>query len=224
MFTNRARRALVLAERYPVSREILTFYSGLAEWQGRTTPSTVEDMRPWFPSLLDLVSRIAPSPLAATARSLATTDFDTIVSGAHTAPLHEFFTRTLLQPYAVNLPAGLDCSWCRRPPQVGCLQSQGEGLAFEIVCGLCLRPRSFPRTRCPGCNESAEGKLVHFTTPDFPHLRLHACDNCKGYLQVVDLSSDPAAIPDVDELAGLPLDLWAHEQGYQKLQPNLAGI
>jgi formate dehydrogenase maturation protein FdhE len=43
-------------------------------------------------------------------------------------------------------------------------------------------------------------------------------------LQLVDLSRDPAAIPDVDELAGLPLDLWAQERGYRKIHPNLAGL
>jgi FdhE protein len=107
---------------------------------------------------------------------------------------------------------------------VGCLTPQGEGLAFDLVCALCLRPRSFPRTRCPGCDESAESKLANFTTPDFPHLRIQVCDSCRGYLSIVDLSREPEAIPVVDELAGLPLDLWALEHGYHKLQPNLAGI
>jgi formate dehydrogenase maturation protein FdhE len=40
----------------------------------------------------------------------------------------------------------------------------------------------------------------------------------------MDLSLDLSAIPEVDELAGLPLDLWAQEQGYRKVQPNLTGI
>jgi len=31
------------------------------------------------------------------------------------------------------------------------------------------------------------------------------------------------AIPVVDELATIPLDLWAREHGYQKLQMNLLG-
>ena len=44
------------------------------------------------------------------------------------------------------------------------------------------------------------------------------------YLQLVDLGRDPEAIPEVDELAGLPLDLWAQERGYRKLCPNLAGV
>ena len=54
--------------------------------------------------------------------------------------------------------------------------------------------------------------------------RQESCETCKGYLHVVDLERDPAAIPEVDELAGLPLDLWAVENGYHKLQPNLAGV
>jgi len=29
---------------------------------------------------------------------------------------------------------------------------------------------------------------------------------------------------EVDELTALPLDVWARERGYEKLQPNLAGI
>jgi formate dehydrogenase maturation protein FdhE len=28
----------------------------------------------------------------------------------------------------------------------------------------------------------------------------------------------------VDELAAIPLDLWAQERGYQKLQPNVMQI
>jgi formate dehydrogenase maturation protein FdhE len=32
------------------------------------------------------------------------------------------------------------------------------------------------------------------------------------------------AVPVVDELASVPLDIWAEEQGYTKLQPNLLGM
>ena len=55
-------------------------------------------------------------------------------------------------------------------------------------------------------------------------MRLLACERCKGYLLIVDLEKDPASIPEVDELAALPLDLWAIQNGYHKLQPNLAGV
>jgi formate dehydrogenase maturation protein FdhE len=229
IFAQRADRARVLAERYPASREILVFYAGLADWQSRVSSDDVERLRPFLPSLLELVRRTAPATLAAAAGSLGPMDFDRLVALAYSSSLPnftplEFFSRGLLQPYAVNLPGGLDCPWCSRPPLVGCLVPQADSLAFEVGCALCLRRRGFPRNQCPACNESSESQLANFTASDFPYLRLRVCDGCMGYLHVVDLSVDPAAIPDVDELAGLPLDLWAQERGYHKLQPNIIGI
>ena len=95
-------------------------------------------------------------------------------------------------------------------------------LSWSALCA-CDEGR-FPATQCPGCNESSESRVASFKAVEFPHIRLLACESCKGYLLVVDLSRDPAAIPEVDELAGLPLDLWAVDHGYHKLQPNLAGV
>lgn len=230
MWNQRARRARFLGERFPASREILIFYAGLAEWQAEAAGVVqgLPQLGKLFPSLLDLVSRTGPKPLSEAARELDIAHFDKLVIDYWESPGNfsalEFFARAILQPYAASLPASLDCPWCRLPPQVGCLRPQGEGLAFDLVCALCLRRHPFPRTRCPGCNESSETKVANFTTPDFPHLRLQACESCQAYLLIVDLSRDPGAIPEVDELAGLPLDLWALERGYHKLQPNLAGI
>jgi FdhE protein len=230
MWQQRAKRARTLASRYQASSEILTFYSGLAEWQGNAASNarTIEQLRDKFPELLDLVVRTGPAALASTARELQPAHFDQLIAGywESQSPFSslEFFGRALLQPYAAGLPAGLDCPWCGRAPQAGCLSPQGEGLAFELVCALCFRRRAFPRTRCAGCSESSEVKLATYSAPEFPHLRLQACDTCRSYLIIVDLSRDHAAVPEVDELAGLPLDLWAVERGYHKLQPNIAGI
>ncbi len=201
----RARRARFLAGLYPVSREVLMFYAAVAEWQGR------QESDASIVSLLDLVIREGPPLLAAAARRGECLPAD-------------FFGRVVGQVKAAALPSGFDCDWCSRPPLTGCLVLQGEGLALELVCGLCFRRRPFPRLRCPGCGETREEKLEWFTTGDFPHLRLHACASCKGSLLVVDLSRDPAAIPEVDELIGMPLDFWAIGQGYHRLQPNFAGI
>jgi formate dehydrogenase maturation protein FdhE len=57
-----------------------------------------------------------------------------------------------------------------------------------------------------------------------PHLRIDACTSCARYLVTVDLRKDPGAVPIVDELAGLPLDLYAREQGQRKIVANLMGI
>jgi FdhE protein len=227
-FQQRASRARSLAARYAASRDVLLFYAGVADWQAHVTSDDVKGLSSFLPSLLELVSRNAPQRLAEVARSLRSEDFPQLIADHWNSSGNfsesQFFARALLQPYTANLPDALDCPWCSQAPQAGRLVPQSDGLAFELVCGLCLRNRPFPRTRCPGCNESDEKKLAGFTTPDFPHLRLQVCESCRGYIQVADLSRDPAAIPEVDELAGLPLDVWAQDQGYHKLLPNLAGI
>jgi formate dehydrogenase maturation protein FdhE len=40
----------------------------------------------------------------------------------------------------------------------------------------------------------------------------------------IDLSLDARPIPEVDDLVTLALDLWAVDQGYQRIEPGLAGI
>jgi formate dehydrogenase maturation protein FdhE len=177
---------------------------------------------------LDYVTRSAPPALAQAAREFDVSTVERILRDywdARTSnSIMDFFARAALQPYAASLPAGLDCPWCAKPPQAGVLRPQGDGSAFDLVCSLCLRQRSFPRTRCPGCDTSSESAIVNFSASEFPHMRLLACETCKGYLLIVDLEKDPTSIPEVDELAALPLDLWAIQNGYHKLQPNLAGV
>jgi formate dehydrogenase maturation protein FdhE len=40
----------------------------------------------------------------------------------------------------------------------------------------------------------------------------------------VDLTRDGHAVPVVDELATVALNIWAENQGYLKLEPNLLGL
>jgi FdhE protein len=40
-------------------------------------------------------------------------------------------------------------------------------------------------------------------------------------LKTVDLTKNGLAVPVVDEIAAIPLDLWAQGRGYNKLQVNL---
>ena len=53
---------------------------------------------------------------------------------------------------------------------------------------------------------------------------LEACETCQRYVKSVDLSLDGLAVPEVDELRSLSLDLWAVERGYVRLEPGLAGV
>jgi FdhE protein len=53
---------------------------------------------------------------------------------------------------------------------------------------------------------------------------VEARDTCKLYLKAVDLTKNGLAVPEIDELASVALDLWAAEHGYTKLQVNLFGL
>ncbi len=55
-------------------------------------------------------------------------------------------------------------------------------------------------------------------------MRIEACDTCKHYIKGVDLTRVGFAAPIVDEIDAAPLDLWAREHGYTKIELNLVGV
>jgi len=229
-FRERADRARLLASYHPASAEILNFYARVADWQHEATArvSGLDDLTRALPSLVDLVHRAGPLSLAETGARISPTEFDSLIrehwESVADRSTREFFTRALLEIHASKLPDGFDCPWCLQLPQVGCLRTQGDGQALDLVCALCFRRRGFPRSRCPACDEARAAKLVAYSSVEFAHFKLRACESCRGYFLVVDLEKEIRAIPEVDELAAVPLDLWAHQHGYHKFQPNIAGI
>lgn len=90
-----------------------------------------------------------------------------------------------------------------------------RSLSGSTVRGLRGRieapPAETPRSRLRG------------TSPRFPHVRIDACTTCSRYLLSIDLGRDPRAVPVVDELAAIPLDLHAVDRGFTKIVPNLMG-
>ncbi len=221
---------MVLAERFSASAEILRFYAGVARWQSENASGVARfaDLGPKLPPLTALVAETGPEPLADAARRLSPQGLGARIPEHWQSPgpssAEGFFARALMQLYAATLPEGIDCPWCEAPPLAACLTTAGDGQALHLVCALCFRRRPFMRAKCPACDETEASKLLTYSTAEFPHLRLKACDSCHGYLLAVDLEKDPEAIPEVDEMAGLPLDVWAAETGYRKLQPNIVGI
>jgi FdhE protein len=77
---------------------------------------------------------------------------------------------------------------------------------------------------CPACGQENEKVLPVYASSDFDYIRIDACDSCKTYIKTVDMTKNGLAEPIVDEIAALPLDLWAQEQGYRKAQLNLLGL
>jgi FdhE protein len=146
----------------------------------------------------------------------------------------EFLAQAFLQPYAellrsrASLPPAegkyASCPFCRRKPGLGVLRQRSESSARSLVCGFCAAEWDFRRLVCPGCGEENDKRLPVFTASDFDCIRVECCEACKTYIKTIDLTKNGRADPLVDELASAPLDLWARQQGYAKLQPNLLGM
>jgi len=77
---------------------------------------------------------------------------------------------------------------------------------------------------CPSCGEGDERKLAYFRAPVLEYVRVDACESCRRYLKTVDLGQLGLAVPLVDEVAAAPLDVWARDHGYEKIELNLVGL
>jgi formate dehydrogenase accessory protein FdhE len=138
-----------------------------------------------------------------------------------------------LQPYAEYLADHRDvaivdgtpstCPLCGGKPAVGVLRSEGDGAKKSLICMLCAHEWAFRRIYCPACGEEREPQMAYYSAPEIAHVRVDVCDTCHTYLKSIDLTKTGLAVAVVDELATIPLDLWAREHGYEKLQVNLLG-
>ena len=191
-----------------------------------------------FPALLELVDKKGPGGLAQAARELRQYSPDQWRALLESPPdgdeAGRFFARACLQPVAEYLAAdsrlqfsghtGSLCPVCGGKPQLGVLRPEGEGGKRSLVCSGCATEWDFRRILCPNCAEEEHAKLPRFSAEQFPHVCVGACETCKRYLKTVDLTVNGLAIPLVDEIAAAPLDLWAAQNGYQKIELNLVGF
>jgi ribosomal protein L37E len=136
------------------------------------------------------------------------------------------------------------CPSCGGPPQLSCLASSGQSLVSgprSLLCARCGSSWRSSRSLCPACGEKEEERLRVYAEeldgpvsvngkhdgdgpPVFPHLRVAACASCSRYLIEVDMARDARAVPEIDELAALPLDMYAADEGLTKVTPNLMGF
>ncbi len=196
-----------------------------------------------FPEFLSIVEEHGPERVAQTARELrrapASTWSDLLNAvwfQAEEPPANpeEFLAFAVLQPcaefvrahYRLQLEGSTQalCPLCGRRPALGVLRQQGDGGRRSLLCGFCLTEWEFRRVVCPGCGQEDHAKLPVYTAETLPHIRVECCDACKTYIKSIDLTKNGLADPLVDELASVPLNLWAQERGYAKLQPNLLGM
>ena len=115
------------------------------------------------------------------------------------------------------------CPRCNSLPLLGVLRPEGDGGKRFLQCSFCAQEWGFLRILCAHCGETREEKLPVYSAEQFPHIRMETCETCKHFLRTIDLTKDGNAVPMVDDLAAIPLSLWAEERGYERIQGNLLG-
>ena len=198
-----------------------------------------------FTSFLTLIEEAGPLALAAAARTVLNLDassqrsllqaywevggindqligpFAQFIPRAFAQPLVELFAARTTAPPTMSTPH--DCPLCGGQPLLGVLRPEGDGGKRRMLCSFCQQEWDFRRIYCPACGEEDEKKLPVYVAEQFPHIRVEACDTCRVYVRTIDLTKDGNAVPLVDDLAAIPLSLWAQERGYTRLHPNLLG-
>jgi len=209
------------------------------------SPLDLTVILPHFRGFLSMIEQHAPAALAKAANQMSLLPSDSWIASLEAYWQHagkydqqvgafaQFLPRAFLQPYAEFRTALMPrapmvitvrvCPLCGSRPLSGVLRVEGDSGKRFLLCSFCSQEWEFRRIHCPTCGEQAEGKLPVYVAEQLPHIRVEACDTCKFFLTTIDLTKDGHAIPLVDDLAAIPLSLWAHEHGYFRLQPNLLG-
>lgn len=108
------------------------------------------------------------------------------------------------------------CPHCGRRPFIGQLRGK-EGARWH-VCSFCRLEYRAARLQCPACLEKDPARLRFFTAADEPGYEAQVCETCKSYIKLHDLrgKNHADALPPLDDLDSLPLDLAARQQGYAR--------
>jgi formate dehydrogenase accessory protein FdhE len=209
-----------------------------------TLEEDLPGIREMLPELLRRVEASGPPALSEQAQTLlraGDAELDEMLLEQWRAPLDiQFFAKAFLQPYArwlaesgaslvgrVREGRAARCPFCAGKPQLSTLQNveaAPESGGRSLMCSTCLSVWAFRRVVCANCGEERPSQVGYFHSPEYDHIRIEACDTCQHYTKGIDLTRLGLAVPLVDEVAAAPLDLWAREHGYQKIELNLVGL
>jgi len=220
----RAARARFLAARHPQAAEVLELVAAAYEFVGEVQPA-FEDVPALAQRLHATLRDKAPEPLRD-----AVPDVAAYYNSPNPFAPSSFFARMALEAWARHAPLTMpgaapnECPRCGHAPQLGVLRPSGNGDALFLACSLCRQEWPFRRATCPECGEADAEKVNFYSAEGSPHVQTQTCSSCQSYIHLVSPEKDLGAIPEIDELAQLALDVWAVEQGFHKVWPNLAGI
>ncbi|HEX7959137.1 MAG TPA: formate dehydrogenase accessory protein FdhE [Terriglobales bacterium] len=238
-------RAEKLAQQYPATSQFLQFYGRLAAFQkyisqnlNGSSDSDIRAVLKFIPELNKFVAGLNSDSLNRALTQLGSDQerwTELLLQywqkqDSNGSAAEAFLAYSLIQPYAQHVTSRMkidspadsrECPACGNLPQLAVLREYSNGAKRSLICFLCGAEWEFRRVLCPNCGEQHKDKLPVYTADEFQQARIEACDNCTRYIKCIDMSKDGRAVPQVDDLATLALDLWAEEQGYTRPQPNV---
>jgi FdhE protein len=254
VFDGRKARAVELGGRFAFVAEPMRLVAALADAQKRAYLRALDDrpsgsdlvsyvVRVALPAVMD-ATMSAGTEVLREAVLLRFHDGDLAgiveawLAGAEQSETDAYLARAATAPVLEAVPesaaslrgGGPDerrCPACGGLPQLAIFGETGESLVTpqrRLVCSRCATEWTYPRMTCVSCRETEGSKMPILSDDTIPHLRLDACDSCRSYLVSVDTRREPGAVPLVDEIAALPLDLAAAERGYTKIARNVMGF
>jgi FdhE protein len=254
LFADRRTRAQELAAQFDYAAEPLRLYAALLEAQERAYGRALDErpaperlvefiVRESLPGVMDVTMTAGTETLReAVLLRFHEGDLDGVVrawlAGETLPETDAYLARAAGSPVLEALPdaaplrADLDddrrCPACRGVPQLAVFGETSEVLVTpqrRLVCSRCATSWAYPRMTCVSCRETDGAKMpILADETRLAHLRADACDTCYAYLITVDLRKEPGAVPLVDEIVALPLDLLAAERGYTKIARNVMGF
>jgi formate dehydrogenase maturation protein FdhE len=215
----RISRARALAGARLEARPALAFYAELAALQ-QSLSHAHANAASALTEYLEWLQRNAPPPIAEASIGIesSATAWDSLVESYPAAndDARAFIVEGLLQVFPSQ-----PCPYCAGAPVVSVLREAAHGSRRSYVCPVCFTESPAPRLGCLNCGESDVDKLPIFRTETADPARIDACDSCHGYVKTIDFTRDGLACVVADDLASVSLDLWAREQGYHRVRPNL---
>ncbi len=252
IFEQRGARAALLVSSAEAAREPLEFARRLCDAQAKVATQLVaveltgrlaEDLADVLPLLHGVLHACAdhgPEELAVEADKRLHDDTETARNRllAYWAgdAADDYVARAMLQPYAESLRghsiapdrihAKGHCPFCGGAAWMSMRRASSDADAgFRyLVCSLCGLEWNFNRGTCPSCFEEDPPKLPVFQSDAYPLVRIEACDTCHRYVKSLDLTKDARPVAPIDDLLSVAMDLWAADEGYERIEMGLAGI
>ena len=107
------------------------------------------------------------------------------------------------------------CPACGAPPVSSMVVGwPGAETTRFCPCSLCGTLWNYVRVKCTLCG-STKGITYRQVEGGDGLVRAETCDNCRGYVKILQQQQDPALDPVADDVASLALDLLVRELGYR---------